>query len=499
MTAYKNFMGTFLRLACLISRKGNDMKCKIIVLLLFVSSLPVSAQRQLSVTVYNQNFAVIKDSRNFTLKPNQDLIRFSDIAANIDPTSVQIQADSNPKFSVIEQNFEYDLVSTTKLLARMIDNPITIVLKNGRVFKGRLLSSGERKITIRGSDGQIKIINRGKSIYQIILPELPDGLLLRPELIWKVTNHLEKEKIEIAYQSSGFGWHADYNVMVHPERNQLDINGWVTITNRSGASFPDAGLKLVAGDVHKVKENKMPVMDEKSRMYKANAIGAAPPPGFVERSFAEYHLYDLGRKTTLKNNETKQIELFEAKGIAYSPEYLFEEQNRYSRYYYRRYPMNGEQESATPLNFVLAFRNKKENQLGIPLPAGKVRLYQQDKSGIDHFIGQDNIEHTPKDEELRVTVGKAFDVVGRKKIIARKKISDSESTEDISILIRNHKDKSIPIVIREKLYGNTNWSIENNNIGYKKIDYHTIEFRFDLSAESQKDLRFRVRYKRYKW
>ncbi|MFA5865602.1 MAG: DUF4139 domain-containing protein [Phycisphaerae bacterium] len=474
------------------------MKSTISILVILMSCAEIRANRELALTVYNQDFAVIKDTRNFQVPKETGQLTFTDVAARIDPTSVQITNLTNPKFTVAEQNFENNLVSSEKLLGKMIDQPVTVLLDDGKTFTGQLLSAENSTITLQTNEG-VKVIERNKNFDQILLSKLPQGLLLRPALVWKVKNSTgENEKIEIAYQTAGFNWSADYNVLLRPEKQTLDMNGWVTVNNTCGSGFPDAHLKLVAGEVHKVQPPQ--IQEERMMMRKSMVMAeaAAPPPGFQERAFAEYHLYDLGRKTTLENNETKQIELFDIRDINYATEFLFAQPD--FGYYSEEYSQSQTGEgNLTPLKIVATIENKKENQLGIPLPAGNVRMYQEDREKVDHFIGQDHIDHTPKDEKLRLTVGQAFDVVGSKKMVATNRISDTVSTQDILIRIRNHKDSPVPVVVLEKLMEQMNWKIEQPSDKFRKVDYRTIEFKVTLPANSEKNIHYRVRYEMYRW
>jgi hypothetical protein len=476
------------------------MKTWTILLLMGLGFLsPARGEREVALTVYNQDFAMVKDTRVFATPKGTGVLTFTDVAARIDPTSVQITNLGNPKFMVREQNFENNLVSSSKLLEKMLDRPVTVLLDDGRSFAGQLLSAEPAAVSLATGDG-VKIIERNSHFGQIVLGTLPEGLLLRPALVWKVGNSTGgNDKMEIAYQTAGFNWSADYNVLLKPEQHTLDINGWVTINNMCGTGFPDAHLKLVAGEVHKVvPENDM--YRGRRMMAKGPEMAMAPAPaGFEERAFAEYHLYDLGRKTTLANNETKQIELFDVRDIDYTTEYLFFQPE--SQYYYDNSPpetATGE-EASTPLKVVATIENKKENKLGIPLPAGNVRMYQEDLEKADHFIGQDRIDHTPKDEKVRLTVGQAFDVVGGKKVVATNRVSQTVTTQDIVIRIRNHKTKAVSVVVKDSLMGHLNWTIEQNSEVFKKIDFRTIEFRFVLNPDSEKTIRYRVRYENYVW
>ncbi len=455
------------------------------------------ASRELAVTVYNQDFAVVKDTREIEINPHTKEAVLDDISACIDPTSVQISAVNNTGFSVIEQNFEYDLPNINTLLKRVIDNPIRILLDDGRVFEGILLSVESNRICLKDNRGDIKIINRNSHFYQIAFARLPKGMRLKPALVWKISGITKsKEKIEVAYQTSDFSWRADYNVTLNPISRTLSMNGWVTITNKCGMSFPDAHLKLVAGEIHKVKKESE-MMENRAIVFAAKA--AEPPAGFKEREFSEYHLYDLGRKTTLANNETKQIELFDVSDVKYRIEYVFDVARSMISYRRGRYSDIDGNGQISPLDVSIVFENNKKNQLGIPLPAGRVKLYQKDSQGTEHLVGTDNIGHIPKDETVRLTIGKAFDVLGSRKVIARRRISNFESVADIVVTIKNHKKQNVPIIVREKLDGWRNWTIENNNIAYTKVDYRTIEFKFVLKANSEQKIMYRVHYKRYNW
>ncbi len=448
----------------------------------------ISSASQLDITIYNQNFAVIRGIREVnSTSPNKFIIQ--DIAESIIPDSVKVNSLSNPDFFVLEQNFEYDLVSTDKLLNKMIGKEIEVIIKGGRRFEGVLLSAEDYKFVIRDKNG-LKVIDFNDNIEQIILPELGDKLLLQPVLMWRTKNAKNKEKLQITYQANKISWLANYNITLFPKSSKLNINGWVTVKNFSGTNFPKVHLKLVAGDVHKIKPEKgYGIKDKLQRALVVEAKSA----GFKEREFFEYHLYDLPRKVNIKNNEIKQIELLDKKNVPYKTEYIFTGGEYYPLY------REEENEEGHPLSVMITFENSKKNGLGIPLPAGTVRVYQFDKSGADHFIGQDKIDHTPKDEKVKVKLGRAYDVIGTRKVVQRKKVGPYEAYEDIEIRIRNHKHYSINVIVKEKLMGHTNWTIENNNLSYVKTDYRTIEFRFKLKGNSEQKISFRIHYRTFNW
>jgi hypothetical protein len=459
--------------------------------------IPIAkSDQEISATIYNQNFAVIKDTRSFDLSDKTTTLEFSSVAAKIDPTSVQITNLTNPNFSILEQNFEYNLLSVSSLLNKIIDQPITILLDNNQSFSGKLLASDNRAITIKSNE-DIKIIKKNEHLYQLSIPKLPEDFFLKPTLIWQIeTSESQQQKIEIAYQTSGFNWLADYNVLLKPETKTLDLNGWVSITNNSGATYPNANLKLVAGDVHKVKNEYDDAKMLEYPMQVVKARAAKSPAGFEERSFAEYHLYDLGRKTTLKDNETKQIEFINIKDVAYSTSYLFTPQQNH--YWNRRRHPNSSDETVSNLHYIAIIENKAVNNLGIPLPAGNIRMYQKDSQSLDHFLGQDTIDHTPKDEEVKLKISEAFDVIGSKKVESLD-IEDSLRKLKIVLKINNHKNIEIPVTAKDYLDNHQNWTITQTNTPYVKKDHRTIEFTFTMPANSQKTIRYEVQYKRNNW
>ena len=350
-----------------------------------------------AVTVYNQDFGVVRATHTFEIPVGVSAVTLKDVAAKIDPTSVLFFCPPQAGCEVLEQNFNYDLVSVGKLLGKMLDQPVEVVTEGGKLYAGTLLAFDDGRLTLAGDDG-IQILYLEDEYQAIRLPRLPEGLMLEPALVWRVSREQDGTvPVEVAYQTAGLNWQADYNVLVRPDERRLDITAWVTLTNTSGAAYPEANLKLVAGDVHKVKaEEEAPLIMERM----AGAMEApAPPPGFEERQFAEYHLYELGRPTTIRENQSKQIELFSAHDVGYSVAYEFAQNNRPSRGRYMPYPPS-EGGEMTPLAIVLTVPNTQENQLGLPIPAGNVRLYQRDRLGDEHFVGDDTVDHTPKDEEL---------------------------------------------------------------------------------------------------
>jgi hypothetical protein len=428
--------------------------------LLYASYLPGKVR----ITVYNDNTGLINETRKFTLKKGRGELRYEDVASTIDPTSVSFTAEG---VSVVEQNYEYDLVSREKLYEKYIGRKIFFELEvdeKKRERKTATLLSARGGIILE-MDNNIWIDPPGK----IVLPELPEGLILKPTLVWLLdVKKGGKKKCEVSYLASGIGWHADYVGIVNEDDTKMEIEGWVTITNHTGTTYEDAKLKVVAGAVHRV-EKKRP------RYAKGIQMAAeAAPQRFEERGFFEYHLYDLKEPTTIRSNEEKQIRFINPTQTGTKKIYIYDGA-RYNK-----------------VQVKLEFKNSKENGLGIPLPQGKVRIYKRDKDGSLLFAGEDEIEHTPKDEIVRLYIGDAFDIVAERKVIGRKKIADRVREETYEISIRNHKDESVTVQVIEHLANY--WEIIKTSHDYKKKDAHTVEFPIDVAKNGEVKLTYTVRY-----
>jgi len=397
---------------------------------------------------------------------------------------------------VLEQDFQFDLVSTQKLLSRYVDRRVTGESAQGdgvRLLDGTLLSAWDG-LVIRGDDGQVHALQQWNGIR---FGELPGGLITQPTLEWDIAAAKGgTHKARVAYQTGGITWWADYNLLFTPgadaNSGTLDLGAWVSLLNQSGATYADAKLKLVAGEVNR-------------------APPAAPPPyvkgamravtmedaGFEEKAFFEYHLYTLGRTTTIPNNSTKQVELFDAakriparkklvydgaRGLGWGGSPMME----------REYGPGSNRE----VDVWLEFRNDRQAGLGMPLPAGRIRVSQLDPAdGSLEFIGEDAIEHTPKDEDVRVRLGSAFDVVGERRqtdfsVDTRARVME----EAFEIKVRNHKDQPVEVIVRENLYRWSNWRVLSSSAGYEKKDARTIVFPVKVPKDGEAVVNYRVRY-----
>ncbi|HET9663413.1 MAG TPA: hypothetical protein VFP00_04230 [Burkholderiales bacterium] len=445
-------------------------------------------------------YAVVRQERELALKGGRNTVRFTDVAALIDPTTVGFESLTDAKgTTVIEQNFQFDLVNTQRLLQKYIDRTITVdqVRGNGiESFRGTLLSVAGG-LTLRADDGSIQILPHNAGVR---LPELPGGLISRPTLVWDIaTSRAGAHKTRVSYQTGGVTWWADYNVTYEEGANanacKLDIGAWVSIVNQSGASYPEAKLKLVAGDVQRVAP---PGPAQRAPLAARAMAREDRVAGFEAKAFFEYHLYTLGRTTTIPDNSTKQIELFPAargvpceKTLVYyglTPAYGFGPNPVTDRNY-------GTQ-SNKKVDVYLGFKNEKENNMGMPLPSGRIRVNKLDSADSTlEFIGEDKIDHTPRNEQVLIRMGSAFDVVGeRRQVNFSVDTSRKTMTEEIEVKLRNHKREAVTVIVKENLYRWVNWQITNKNHEFKKQDARTIHFPLKVAADGETTLRYTVQY-----
>lgn len=450
-----------------------------------------SASAGVDLTVYNQNVALVKDKRTLALKQGMNSVRFSDVASQIDPTSVQFTSLSDPSGThVVEQNYAYDLVGTQKIVQKYLDQTVSLVTEDGTRYSGKLLS-GTDDVILQGEDGQVTSVKLGR-VREIKFPQLPGGLITRPTLIWTVDAASQgNQDAQVTYLTNGINWKANYVVVVDAKDTSMNLNGWVTIDNQSGATYPDARLKLVAGDVRRVT----PQPAAKDMQFRGAAPEAtAAPQQFSQQSFFEYHLYTLQRPTTLNNRETKQIEFTTAANVAVNKLFVYDGASALRFYGYPIADASYGKTSDTKVAVMLEFKNSEANKLGIPLPKGTIRVYKVDSDGGNQFVGEDNIDHTAKDETLRLNIGNAFDVVGERKQTNFVKINDKTIEESYEIKLRNHKTEAVQVRTVEHLFRWSNWQITKSNQDYAKTDAQTIEFRVTVPPDGEQTVTYTVRY-----
>jgi hypothetical protein len=458
--------------------------------LLFAGALAHAAaapgEPGVSLTVYNQNFAVVKEVRTLKLPEKVSTVQFRDVAKRIDPTSVHFKSLTDPQgTTVLEQNYEFDLVSADKLLDKYVDRVIAVITKDGKKYDGTLLSFDPNQLVIQGRGG-LYMVQRPDNVQNIEFGKLPEGLLTRPTLVWQVATARPGDHLtQVTYQTTGLSWQADYSAVISADDTRMDLSGWVTLRNECGAGFKDARLKLMAGDVRRVQ----PPVQRAAVMLGANAAkSGAGGRGFQEKTFFEYHLYTLGRPTTVNENQVKQVELLTAAAVPVTKRYVFEPGGRY---WHRRYG----QSNTYKVNVFIEFKNAKAAKLGMPLPKGKVRVYKRDADDGDlEFVGEDQIDHTPKDEELKLYVGDAFDIVGEKTVTARKQ-EKRWRQETITIELRNHKDQAVTVLVREHLTRGGQWTVTAKSHPFKKIDATTIEFALPVAANGKAQVTYTVDYR----
>jgi hypothetical protein len=444
-------------------------------------------------------YAVVRQEKSFDLTRGRTIIRVSDVPSLIDPTTVSFESITDgPNTRVVEQSFEFDLTSTRKLLEKYLDREVTIEQARGNTVEsvtGTLLSTQDG-IVLRMADGSIRTVSNYAGVK---MASLPGGLISKPTLVWDIAaDKPGTHKTRYGFQTQGITWWTDYNITLNEDNNQckLDVGAWVTIVNQTGATFTDAKLKLVAGDVQRAQPQ---AAQQEMMMTSAPRMAKADVSGFQEKSFFEYHLYTLGRPTTLANNSTKQIELFPAaRGVACEKTLVYYGQAGWFNGYYGG-PMtdrNFGNQSNKKIDVYIRFKNKDDNKLGIPLPAGKIRVAKLDTADQSlEFIGEDLIDHTPKNETIQIKLGSAFDVIGeRRQVEYRVDTNAKWIEEDIEVKIRNQKDDVANVIVKENLYRWSNWTIKTKNTNFEKVDARTIHFPLKIAKGGEAIVRYTVRY-----
>lgn len=441
-------------------------------------------------------FAVIKEWRKINLQKGINTIKFQDVASTIDATTVHFKSLTSPEgTTVIEQNYEYDLVNADKILRKYIDKEITLQ-KGEEIIKGTLLSFDNVQMVLKVADEKepIQIIQR--SADKIKFGNLPGGLITKPTLIWLIDAEKDGEHLsKVTYQAANIGWNADYTLVTSKDDKRVDLSAWVTVTNNTGAGYDNAELKLVAGDVHRVTAQAGREVD---MMAAKGAMAKEKVAGFEEKGFFEYHLYTLKRKTTIPNASIKQIELFSpVDNIPAKKVFVYDGSK--GRYYYGY--LNQDQNfgitSNKKVDIYIEFDNKKDVGLGIPLPAGRIRVYKKDEQdGSLEFIGEDRIDHTPKDEDVRLMLGNAFDIVAERRQTDFK--IDTRGhwiKESFEIKVKNRKDEDVEVLVKEGMYRWSNWEILESNSNHKKLDAWTVHFPVKMKKNSEKTLTYTVEYR----
>jgi hypothetical protein len=435
-------------------------------------------RESVAITVYNQNFGLVREVRDVTLVRGQMALEYRDVAAQIQPETVHIRALGGAGVSVLEQNYQYDLLNPQKLLEKYVGRTVTVYRyneKNGRdePFEAEVLSVNGGPILRIGDEITFNFPGR------FSFPEIPENLIAKPTLVWLLDSRESRQELEVSYLTGGLNWKADYVFVINEDDTLGDLTGWVTLTNQSGTTYENAQLKLVAGDVQRVTPQG------RSRMERDALMAAESSAGFVEEGFFEYHLYTLQRATTLRQNEQKQVTLLEAGDVGIQKRLIFYGQ----QYWYRG--QYAQLQSNQKVGVYLDFQNSEDNNLGMPLPRGIVRVYKADRSGAQQFIGEDQIDHTPRDERVRIRMGEAFDVVGDRSQMDFRVLSSCVSESGWEITLRNHKDEDTQVQVVEPVGGD--WEILQSSHTWEKLDAFTFKYTVTVPARGETTIEYRVR------
>jgi hypothetical protein len=449
-------------------------------------STTLNDQTDLNVTVYNSNIALVRDVRQLVVPTGAVRLKFEDIAATVNPATVHFRSLTEPdKLNVIEQNYEYDLLEPAKLLHKYVGKEVTLVrscMENGTTkheeIKATLLADNNGPVWKIGNDIVTGLYGEG---YRF--PEVPADLFDRPTLLMSLDNSgARKHQIEASYLAGNLAWNADYVLTVAREDKTADLDGWVTLSNNSGTAFHNARLQLVAGDLNRLPQSNMNARDE-VRAMKSMAPAA---PQFQQENFSEYHLYTLGRRTSVEDKETKQISLLQGSGVPVEKLFVVNGQS----FYYHNYQNPGSP-LKDPVMVYYKFKNEEKAGLGMPLPAGNVRVYQKDSKGGVLFIGEDRIDHTPKDETITVHIGNAFDIIAEHKQTDFKKIASNVYEMEFEITLRNHKDAPITVQVNEPIGGT--WEMVSSTYKFAKTAAFAAQFQVPVEKSGTSVLKYRVR------
>jgi hypothetical protein len=443
----------------------------------------IEDQVAVALTIYNVNLGLVKDQRQITLPVGTFELRFVDVASQIIPASVQVKSlAAPPGLRILEQKYEYDLLNPQRLLEKYVGKEVRLFVENPYTEREDTLTA--TLLSVDGGpvfkiDEDITFGHPGR----ILFPKVPENLTSKPTLVWQLQNTLTKpQRIEAAYLTNAINWRADYVLTLNAHDDRADLSGWITIDNKSGASYSNATLKLVAGDISRAKDEPEPRARVLAR---EGGVAKAAAPQFKEEEFFEYQIYSLQRPSTLKSNQTKQVSFITADQAPVKKELVYYG----ARQYYQN--RSGEPVSNQKISVIVELLNKKENNLGLPLPKGVVRVYKQDAGGSLQFIGEDSIDHTPKDEKICLKIGAAFDVVCSRKQTDWKKLAADTVEAAFEIAIRNHKKEDVTVKVVEPIPGA--WTILSASHEHKKTDAHTAEFSLAVPRDKEAKLTYNVK------
>jgi len=444
------------------------------------ASIPITreTQKDVMVTIYNGNLGLVKDMREIRLPTGLHEVAFMDVAAQIDPTTVHLRSLTDPAgLRILEQNYEYDLISSQKLLEKYVGRKVRLYQSNGTFQEATLLST---RGPVYDIGGQIHMGHFGS----VVLPALPENLVSKPTLAWLLRNtRPAPQRVEASYLTAGISWKSDYVMLINAADSRADLTGWVTINNQSGPTYRDAALKLVAGDI-----NRAVSRDDMRRSLEVAVKAASPAAAerdFKSEGFFEYHLYTLDGRTTIKDSQTKQLALMSASDVPVDKHFIYYGAADYYRTQYG-VPMSNQK-----VGVYLELKNSKENRLGLPIPKGRVRVYKADTSGSQQLIGEDWIDHTPKDEKIKIKMGDAFDVVGERTQKDWKRIASNLYEVEWEISLRNHKKEAVIVEVVEPMPGD--WDVIRASHPHEKIQAFTAQWKIPVPKDGEAKLTYRIR------
>ncbi len=466
-----------------------------VLLTVALAGLQKEAPSSNEITVYNQGFGLVKEYRMLQLKQGRQTLAIENVASQIQPNSVGFRSISAVgSINVLEQNYQYDLINTEAILDKAVGSKIKLIrtLPNStkEVLTGTLMSSPTAIVNSNGAteytyNGMVLRTDDGRIVLnptgEVEVDSIPEGMISRPTLLWDVDSTKSGQNtVELSYITGGMSWNADYVLTIDPLA-KADLQGWVTMNNQSGATFKNVNLKLLAGDVNQVQNAPVPM----TRAMAGGGFGGAAQ--FKQQSLFEYHLYTLQRPTTLNNKETKQISLLEAHGIAVTEKMIVDSLQDQGQYY----PSEGEVGTGDFHPQVrLEFMNSEKNNLGMPLPMGTVKIYERDSDGSVQMIGEDHIDHTPKDEKLSLVAGRSFDVVATRKRLNFHVLGPNDFQENFEITVRNHKDVAQAVTLLERHYGD--WRVSQTSDPFTKTDANSMQFELNIPANGTKVVHYMV-------
>ena len=448
-------------------------------------------QQSVAVTIYNGDLALVKDTRKIKLKTGLNALALRDVSAQIRPETALLRSINAPgSLSLLEQNFDFDLLTPEKLLEKYVGKTVSLVKTNPATG----VETTEQATVLSANNGVVlKVGNRietGVPLARIVYDDVPANLRDRPTLVTQINNKgAADQTVELSYLTGGLGWKADYVAELNAKEDMLDLSGWVTLSNTSGASYKNAKLQLVAGDVNRVQPQASPMQMRKNMDMMAASAEAAP---MREEGLLEYHLYTMDRLTTIAENQTKQVALLSASGVPVHKDLVL----RGADYYYQG--QYGEIGTKMKVGVFIEFENKEASKLGMPLPKGILRVYKKDSSGNAQFVGEDNIDHTPKNESVRLKLGEAFDVTADKKQTDFKVLPNPQKghvayESAYELVLKNAKKEKVTVTVQEPIGGE--WTIVSESAPHNKANSHLAVWKIDIPAEGKTTLTYRAQVK----